>query len=89
MSTLVDLRGRVGQNRVNIGSRSCRMPRCRKFVKPSDKFYSKDANRKKNVDIEDIREINSMNASGQSRTDRIVRSGSCHFDSTVCQNRFE
>ena len=49
-------------------------------MKPSDEFDLKDANRKKNVDIEDIREINSMNASGQSRTDRIVRSGSCHFD---------
>jgi len=36
------------------------------------KITHKDANRKKNVDIEDIREINSMNASGQSRTDRIV-----------------
>ena len=41
-------------------------------MKPSDEFDLKDANRKKNVDIEDIREINSMNASGQSRTDRIV-----------------
>ena len=41
-------------------------------MKPFDEFDLKDANRKKNVDIEDIREINSMNASGQSRTDRIV-----------------
>ena len=49
-------------------------------MKPSDEFDLKDANRKKNVDIEDIREINSMNASGQSRTDRIVRSGSFYFD---------
>merc|ERR1712228_548279 len=36
------------------------------------RIVHKDANRNKNVEIEDIREIDSMNASGQSRTDRIV-----------------
>jgi len=32
----------------------------------------KDANRQKTVDVEDVREINSMNAQGQSRTQRLV-----------------
>merc|ERR1712083_533147 len=36
------------------------------------RIVHKDANRNKNVEIEDIREIDSMNASGQNRTDRIV-----------------
>ena len=36
------------------------------------RIVHKGANRNKNVEIEDIREIDSLNASGQSRTDRIV-----------------
>ena len=32
----------------------------------------KDAHRQKTVDVEDVREINSMNAQGQSRTQRLV-----------------
>lgn len=36
------------------------------------RIVHKDAFRNKKVDIEDVREINSMNASGQTRTDRIV-----------------
>lgn len=36
------------------------------------KVVRKDAFRDKKTDIEDIREINSVNAQGQSRTDRIV-----------------
>merc|ERR1711881_396348 len=36
------------------------------------RIVHKDATKKKTVDVEDVREINSMNAQGQSRTDRIV-----------------